>query len=124
MLKRIMTLTLGASILLGGGAAMAAAPAHAEKTESGAVYHGAEYTRRDGKLARTDNWSSVAAVGTLSSAIPGDGWEYVGGETGWTLIQHSFDFRKGALAHADSIPHDTPKPSLAIFPRSELTARE
>lgn len=124
MLKTIMTVTLGVSILLSGGAAMATAPTHPEKNESGVVYHGAEYASRDGKLARTDKWNSPAIAGTLSFAAPTDGWEYVGGESGWKLTQHSYDFRKGGLAHTDSIPHNTPKPSLAISAGSELIARD
>ena len=39
-------------------------------------------------------------------------WVYRGGEAGWELSPHSYDFRGGRLEHSDRIPHDTPTPVL------------
>ena len=45
-----------------------------------------------------------------------DGYRDVGGEAGWASIGHRYDLRDGKFVHADSIPHNTPKPSLAMTP--------
>jgi hypothetical protein len=31
-----------------------------------------------------------------------DGWRYVGGDTGWELIQYAYTMKNGQLEHADS----------------------
>lgn len=48
--------------------------------------------------------------------VTADGYRDVGGEAGWASIGHRYDLRDGKFVHADSIPHNTPKPSLAMTP--------
>lgn len=55
--------------------------------------------------------------------VSADGYRDVGGEKGLEYVGHSYIFRDGRFVHADSLPHDTPKPSLAISDR-ERTVRD
>ncbi len=48
--------------------------------------------------------------------VTADGYRDVGGEAGYRSEQHRYDFRDGKFVHADNLPHDTPKPSLAMTP--------
>ena len=110
MLKISLAVAIGAATLIGSGVAMATDPAHSAPNESGSVYHGAEYAKIDGGLARVDAWNMRAAAPTAPKVD--DNWEYLGGESGAQLRQHRFDFVKGRLVHTDKIAHNTPKPSF------------
>ena len=55
--------------------------------------------------------------------VTGDGYREVGGEVGFRSEPHRYDFRDGEFVHADSLPHNTPKPSLAMTPE-ERAARD
>ena len=55
--------------------------------------------------------------------VTGDGYREVGGEAGFRFEPHGYAFRDGKLVHADSIPHNTPKPSLTMTPE-ERAARD
>ncbi len=46
--------------------------------------------------------------------VTADGGTLVGGEVGYIGPQHSYAFEGGKLVHTDTIPHNTPKPSLAM----------
>ena len=48
--------------------------------------------------------------------VTADGYRDVGGEAGFRMEQHRYDFRNGKFVHADSLPHNTPKPSLTMSP--------
>ena len=48
--------------------------------------------------------------------VTADGYRDVGGQAGWLPGAHRSDLRDGKLVHADNLPHDTPKPSLAMTP--------
>ncbi len=48
------------------------------------------------------------------------GWRYVGGETGWELVQHAADFRNGKWVHADRFDHNLPKPSVASIEQAKM----
>ena len=102
----------GLALVLASGAAGASAPAHSEGSETGTVYHGAEYQRLAGRFVRVDPWADQRSV---ASAAPqsADGWRFVGGEAGWELEQHSYDFVRGRLIHSDRFPHNTPRPPAA-----------
>ena len=49
----------------------------------------------------------------MKSEVSADGWRYVGGETGWELVPHAYEFRNGKLVHIDKIEYSTPKPTVA-----------
>ena len=108
MLKTFLAAAIGVTALIGGRVAMADAPVHPANNESGSVYHGATYEKADGRLVRADTWNTRAAARTAPKAD--DNWEYVGGETGWNLRNHRYDFVNGRLVHGDNLPHNTPKP--------------
>ena len=48
--------------------------------------------------------------------VTADGYREVGGEAGIRMEPHRYDFRNGTFVHADSLPHNTPKPSLVMTP--------
>ena len=95
------------------GSAGASAPAHPDSTETGTIYHGAEYTRVDGKFIRVDSWRKTNQA-PADSKPAADGWRFVGGEIGWDLEQHSYDFVGGRLVHSDRFSHDAPRPALPV----------
>ncbi|MEO5676565.1 MAG: hypothetical protein ABIQ84_03385 [Usitatibacter sp.] len=108
MLKKTLAAFVGVAALAGSGVVLSTAPAHPANTETGSVYHGAEYAGVDGRLARVDNWNRP--VGAPASRAAKDAWDFIGGESGWVLRQHSYDFANGRLVHSDTISHDSPKP--------------
>ena len=92
------------------GSASAAEFAYPVANETGSAYRGAEYIFQGGKLVRVDE---AAAVAPVDGAVPDTAWEYVGGDSGWQLKQHAYDFVKGGLVHADAFRHDTARPKIA-----------
>jgi hypothetical protein len=107
MFKRMFALSIG-TVAFAATAALAAGPAHPANTETGTVYHGAEYSTVDGRVVRVDTWNSPAAATPRNAS---NAWEYLGEESGWVLRQHSYELRNGRLVHSDTLPHDTPKPA-------------
>ncbi len=77
------------------------------------------YEFRNGKLVHADKFDhstpkpSLASIEQARNAVTADGWRYVGGETGWELVPHAYEFRSGKLVHADKLDHTAPKPNLA-----------
>ncbi len=55
--------------------------------------------------------------------VTADGYRDVGGEKGLEYVGHRYDLRDGRFVHADSLPHDTPKPSVAMSDQ-ERSARD
>ena len=108
MLKKTLAAFVGVAALAGNGVALATAPVHPANTEMGSVYHGTEYASVDGRFARVDHWNSPVAAPASRAAH--DAWDFIGGESGWVLRQHSYDFANGRLVHSDTISHDSPKP--------------
>jgi hypothetical protein len=47
-------------------------------------------------------------------------WVYVGEKGGWELRPHSYDFRSGALIHADKFDHDAAPPNLETQPENPV----
>ncbi len=116
MLKKTLVTAIGVAALIGSGFAMATDTAHPVNNESGSAYHGAEYGKVDGKLARVDSWNMRAGTGTVPNA--NDSWEFVPGEAGSQLRQHRYDFVGGRLVHTDTIPHNTPRPKFSAAPET------
>lgn len=50
------------------------------------------------------------AANRLPAVIADNQWEFLGGEAGWSLRQHGYEFRQGRVVHADPFSHDTLKP--------------
>ena len=109
-----------AAMLLGAAAApaMAAAPFHAANNESGFVEHGPEYRRVNGQWQRVDTWNGLDSPAPERRAyrqgeVSADGnYTFVGGDRGWALRTHAYKWENGGFVHADTLRHDTPKPSL------------
>ncbi len=59
-----------------------------------------------------------------ANPVTSDGGTLVGGEVGYILPQHSYAFQGGKLVHTDTIPHNTPKPSLAMTDAERQLFRE
>lgn len=108
MSKNSLTVVIGLISAVISGSALGAGPTHPAGNESGTVYHGPQYAKTDGRWTRADTWNTPSRA--LLSPTADDGWEFIGGESGWQLRQHGYDFRNGRLAHTDNLPHDTPKP--------------
>ena len=66
--------------------------------------------RAEERLARSE--IRKIPVAALAAPRANDGWEFVGGDTGWQLKQHRYDRVNGQWTHADTISHNAPKPSL------------
>ena len=91
------------------GFATAAGPAHPDNSESGTVYHGPEYKRVDGKLARADTWNaSTLAPNSAPLPSPDANWEFVGGDSGWQLRQPHYDLRGNRIDRNDERKKDSP----------------
>ena len=74
--------------------AFADAPFHASNDEAGTVYHVLP--------SRADT--------PRSRPTPDDpNWEDKGGDSGWELRQHAYEFRGGKVIHADGFDHESPR---------------
>ena len=65
------------------------------------------------KAATSSDCCSVAAKSANATTaqtaktprlISPDGFEYLGGDSGWQLAQHKYEFRNGRFAHAPDCP--------------------
>ncbi len=101
MSKRLIAIA-GTVVLSQAGLTFATGPSHPDNSEAGSVYHGAEYRRVEGKLARADVWNTIASTDKPVSKVgPDRNWEFVGGESGWQLRQPTFEYRHGRLVRID-----------------------
>lgn len=105
MFKKTIPLTVAISLSLLAGGAAADQTFHPSKDETGTVMHVIPGLK---SRAQLDAERTAIAKNEVSK----DGWRYVGGDTGWELVQHAYAFRGGKLVHADNIDHNTPKPTL------------
>ena len=106
MFKKTIPLAVAVVLSLSTGAAIADQTFHPSKDEVGTIMHVVPGTK---SRAQVD----VDRRATAANGVVTDGWRYVGGDTGWELVQHAYAFRNGKLLHIDNIDHSTPKPSLA-----------
>lgn len=102
------TIPLAAAVVLSlsAGTVFADQTFHPSNDEPGTIMH---------VIAGTKSRAQVETrrIEVANNGVAGDGWRYVGGEAGWELVQHAYDFRAGKLVHTDSIDHSTPRPSIA-----------
>lgn len=106
MFMKTVPVAVAAVLSLSTGAAIADQTFHPSKDEVGTIMHVVPGVK---SRAQVD----VDRRATATNDVATDGWRYVGGETGWELVQHAYAFRGGKLLHIDNIDHGTPKPSLA-----------
>ena len=99
MFKKTIPVAVAVILSLSTGAAIADQTFHRSNDEIGTIMHVVPGIKSRSEVAKNDTTA--------------DGWRYVGGDTGWELIQHAYAFRNGKLLHIDNIDHSTPKPSLA-----------
>lgn len=106
MFKKIIPLTVALSLSLLAGTASADQTFHPSKDETGTIMHAVPGLK---SRAQVD----AERISGTKTNVSADGWRYVGGDTGWELVPHSYAFRGGRLVHTDNIDHNTPKPTLA-----------
>ncbi len=107
MFKKTIPVAVAVVLSLSAGAAVADQTFHPSNDETGTIMHSVPGTESRMQLDTERNEAAKSIVTT-------DGWRYVGGDTGWELVQHDYEFRNGTLAHTDKCDHRiTPKPSLA-----------
>ncbi len=105
MYKKSFPIAVAFALSLSAGTAVADQTFHPANNEAGAIMH---------YVAGTKSRAQVETERTESAKnnVTADGWRYVGGDPGWELIQHAYDFRNGKWVHSDQFDHNTPKPSL------------
>ena len=107
MFKKTIPVAVAIALSLSAGAAVADQTFHSSNDETGTVMHYVPGTKSRAQV-------EVERIEALKNPVTADGWRYVGGDTGWELVQHEYVFRNGTLAHTDKCDHRiTPKPSLA-----------
>ena len=106
MFKKTIPAAVATVLALSTGAAIADQTFHPSKDEVGTIMHAVPGVK---SRAQVD----IARGATATNDVVTDGWRYVGGDTGWELVQHAYAFRGGKWLHIDNIDHSTPKPSLA-----------
>lgn len=98
----ILVLAFAAALGAITSGASASSTFHASSDETGSTMHVVP-----GTLTKTER-ETLDRI-ELANADPN--WVYRGEEAGWELRPHSYEIRRGRLAHTDRIPHDTPKPA-------------
>lgn len=83
-------------------AANASSTFHPANNESGSLTHSVPGTLSKGERAALDR-IDAQRIDPL--------WIQSGGEAGWELRPHTYDFRNGKLVHTDKLAHDTTRPS-------------
>jgi hypothetical protein len=53
---------------------------------------------------KTADTATARATKATTRLVSADGFEYVGGDTGWQLAQHKFELRSGEFKHASDCP--------------------
>lgn len=84
-------------------AAMAATSAMAGGWPNATAKKGAQ-SREDCCSAARNASMTKAETSRTARLVSPDGFEYLGGDTGWQLAQHKFEYRSGRLGHASDCP--------------------
>lgn len=79
-------------------AAVAKSTFHVDRTETGTMNH---------VIPGTASRAQVIAGDSDAAARLDRQWEYLGGEAGWQLRPHSYEFRDGKRVHTDSFDHSS-----------------
>ena len=105
MFTKTIPVAVAVVLSLSAGAAFADQTFHPSK-DDGTIMHVVPGTKSRAQV-------NAEQIATAKNEVTADGWRYVGGETGWELVQHAYAFRSGKLVHIDNIDHSTPKPTIA-----------
>lgn len=106
MKSRLTILAIGATALM-ALAANATSTFHQTNDETGSLIHAVPGVLSKGERAALDR-IDAQRIDPL--------WIQNGGEAGWELRPHTYDFRNGKLVHTDKLAHDTPRPSIDSQP--------
>jgi hypothetical protein len=93
------------------GAALPAAFANSGSTWTGGE-QSFEFHAMPSTMSRADVQKELEDF--RKNPVTSDGSTLVGGEGGYVGPQHSYAFKGGKLVHTDTLPHNSPKPSLAM----------
>ena len=122
MFKKTIPLAAAVMLSLSAGAAVAEQTFHPSNDEAGTVMHFVPGTKSRAQIEADKNEADrIAAARNIATP---DAWRYVGGETGWELVQHAYAFRNGKFVHVDKFDHSTPKPSLASIEQARKLNRD
>ena len=106
--------------------ALVSASIPAAFASSGSTFVGGENSfethAMPGSKTRADVQKELQAF--RKNPVTADGGMLVGAELGYTFPQHSYAFQGGKLVHADSITHNTSRPSLAMTDTERRMYRE
>lgn len=105
MFKKTIPIAVALVLSLVAGAAVADQTFHPSKDETGTIMHFVPGTKSRAQV-------EAERIEALTNPVTADGWRYVGGDTGWELVQHAYDFRDGKWVHSDKFDHSTPKPNF------------
>ena len=108
MSKKIIPVALLSGLTLIVGVAFAAEPDYPTNPER-------SFTSMGVPIAKTRAEVLTELADYRKNPVSADRWQDVGGERGWALLPHRYDFVDGQLAHSDECDHSTPpKPSLSM----------
>lgn len=104
MFERIVSIVLSSGLTLAAASAFAAPAEYPTNPEHSSTLQAAPTQRTRAEVLR--EMSDFRA-----SPVSPDGWQYVGGERDWALIQHQFAFSNGNVVHTDRLAHNAPRPT-------------
>ncbi len=106
----VMAVTVVASGAFGAvaaSAALASSGVTPANTEAGYTTH-----PMSGAKTRAEVREELKAF--QKNPVSADGWRWIGGEVGWSVEPHKYEFRNGKAIHADNLNHNAPKPSQSM----------
>ena len=105
----LLTLALSGLAFGASGAAFSSDGFELLPGDAGSQPISPKYEFRQGKLVAVPNAPAAvarkAAVGKAGRAATLDGFEYIGGDTGWQVAQHKYVLRGGRFAHSEECDH-------------------
>ena len=103
------------------GAALPAAFANNGATQ-GAGYRDFQYHATISTKTRAEVQQELETF--RKNPVTADGGKIVNTEIGFVGPQHSYASQRGTLAHTDTLPHNTAKPSLVVTDADKRLQRE
>jgi len=103
------------------GAALPAAFANSGVTQS-ATFRDFQYHATNSAKTRAEVQQELQSF--RKNPVTGDGGKIVNTEIGFVGPQHSYAQQGGTIAHTDTLPHTTAKPSLAMTDAEKRLQRD
>jgi len=117
--KQVLSITILCAGLLASG--MASADSVIHSVGDG----GAAFFPTHNMVGKTKEQVQKELMEFKRNPISADGqYRYVGGDQGWTFVQHEYAYLEGKWQHVDKLSHDTPKPSLEMTPEERRQREE